>query len=175
MFVRHRQPLVVAAAILVCGWAGHSVAAEPAAATAIPPAPRELVVVVSESPGNAPSSFGSYDRIARIFTEVFERRGWPATIRVERFGAEKTSHPTELRVFFDAIREETFGDLTFRARMVLVDGGRETDFGVVRFRYFPRPWQHTDDRLDNTVRGAAVVTAGRIEAALFPLKLPGQQ
>lgn len=168
------RPSIAAAAALLCGWAGQAAAADPAAATAAPP-PRELVVVVSESPGNAPSSFGSYDRIARLFTEVFERRGWPAAVRVERFGAEKKSHPTELRVFFDAIREETFGDLTFRARMVLVDGGRETDFGVVRFRYFPRPWQHADDRLDNTVRGAAIVTAGRIEAALFPLKLPGQQ
>jgi hypothetical protein len=102
------------------------------------------------------------------FTSVFGKRKWPVTIKVERFASNTPDDGIQLRVFYQGIYPEAPGDLTFHAWMVLYDHGTKRDFGIVKFRYYPRPLQNEDDVLDHVVRGAAVEAADRIEAALFP-------
>jgi hypothetical protein len=129
--------------------------------------PRELTVVVVESLVRGPGRTTDFDRINMVFTDVFERRKWPVKITVERFAANTPAHETELRVFFQGIYEEAPGDLTFHAWMTLYDHGVKRDFGIVRYRYNPRPAQQEEDVLERVVRGAAEVAASKIESALF--------
>ena len=89
-------------------------------------------------------------------------------IKVERFAANNAAADIELRVFYQGIYEETPGDLTFHAWMILYDHGVKRDFGVIRFRYYPRPMQQEEDVLERVVRGAAEIAASKIESALFP-------
>jgi hypothetical protein len=136
-----------------------------------PPAlgsPRELTIVVVESLERGPGRITDYDRISSVFTEVFEKRKWPVTIKVERFAANTPAHDAELRVFYQGIYEEAPGELTFHAWMTLFDRGAKSDFGIVRFRYNPRPWQQEDDVLERVVRGAAEIAATKVESVLFP-------
>jgi hypothetical protein len=140
--------------------------AQSAATTTV--APRELTIVVVESLVRGPGRITDYDRINSVFTQVFESRKWPVTIKVERFAANTPEHDIELRVFYSGIYEETPGDLTFHAWMTLYDRGIKRDFGVVRFRYYPRAMELREDALERSVRGAAEVAADKIEAALFP-------
>ena len=160
MKTRHALPcLLIALAAVQTGGA-------PAASTADEAKPEFTVVVVDSLRGNS-SEEDIFNRIDRVFTDVFNGRKWPYKITVERFAANTAPHPTELRVFFHGIREESMGDLTFSAWMILYDHGRKEDFGVIRFRYDTRPGEQMDDRLDRAVRGAARLVASKIEPILI--------
>jgi hypothetical protein len=128
----------------------------------------ELKVVVVESLVRGPGRITDYDRINAEFTAVFRKRKWPVTIKVERFASNTPDDGLQLRVFYQGIYEEAPGDLTFHAWMILYDHGTKKDFGIVKFRYNPRPLQDEEDVLDRVVRGAAGEAADRIESALFP-------
>lgn len=145
--------------------AGARGGAQPAASPA--PLP-ELKVVVVESLVRGPGRITDFDRISSEFTTVFRKRKWPVTIRVERFASNTPEEGMQLRVFYQGIYEEAPGDLTFHAWMTLFDHGTKRDFGIVKFRYNPRPLQDEEDVLDHVVRGAAEAAADKIEAALFP-------
>jgi hypothetical protein len=155
-------------ALLLCllALAGARCGAQSAAATGAPLP--ELKVVVVESLVRGPGRITDYDRIDAEFTAVLSKRKWPVTIRVERFASNTPDDGLQLRVFYQGIYDEAPGDLTFHAWMILYDHGTKRDFGIVRFRYNPRPLQDREDVLDRVVRGAAVEAADRIEAALFP-------
>jgi len=158
-------PLLLSALLALSG----SARAEDAAAGS----PHELTVVVVDSLRGESSSINLYDRIAEVFSRVFERRKWPVKVRVERFGGDTPEHPTELRVFVHGFRLEGPGELTFSAWMTLTDHGKKTDFGVIRARYNMRPYEAVDDRLDRVIRGSAEIAADRIEDVLFTK--PGRQ
>jgi hypothetical protein len=134
----------------------------PAAAT------RELTIVVVESLVRGPGRITDFDRIKTVFTDVFEHRKWPVKIKVERFAANTSPSDIEFQVFYKGIYKETPVDLTFHAWMTLYDHGVKHDFGVVRYRYSPRPLQDEEDVLERVVRGAAEIAASKIEAVLFP-------
>jgi hypothetical protein len=128
----------------------------------------ELAIVVVDSLGGGPRQADNYNRIAREFTEAINERNWPLRVTAERFAANTPDHPIELRIFVQGIRRETPVDLTFSAWITLDDHGTKHDFGVVRFSYNPHMGQDMDDRLDHAVRGAARITASKIESILFP-------
>ena len=132
------------------------------------PAQRELTIVVVESLGGR--SFGEqwYDRIARVFTDVFEERKWPLKIKDERFAANTPDHELELRVFFHGLTRETPSELTFRGWIVLYADGKKHDFGMVKYRYLPRMGENMDDVLDKAVAGAARIAVEKMEPILFP-------
>ena len=131
-------------------------------------APPELTIVVVDSLSRGESEATAFDRIDRMFTEVFEKQKWPVKIAVTRFGAGAPDYPMELRVFYQGIRPEAPDDLTFRAWLTLNDHGRKHDFGIIKYRSYPRPGENRYDSLDNAVRGAAVMAAAKVEPILFP-------
>ncbi len=137
-------------------------------AEAPPPALPELKVVVVESLVRGPGPGPDDERIETEVTGVLVKRRGPVTVRVERFASNTADDGLQLRIFYQGIYEEAPGDLTFHAWMTLYDHGKKTDFGVVKFRYNPRPLQDEDDVLNHVVRGAAAIAADKIEAALFP-------
>lgn len=128
---------------------------------------RELAVVIVESLERGPGRITDFDRMKMVFTDVFGRRKWPVKVSVERFAANMPAHEIELRVFYQGTYDEAPGDLTFHAWMVLYDHGVKRDFGMVRYRYNPRPGQPEEDVLEHVTRGAADVAAAKIESALF--------
>lgn len=135
----------------------------PAAAQPPSSEPRpELTIVVVDSLKQSDRGNFVYERIARVFTAVFDEQKWPLTTKVERFG-DNAAHPIELQVFFQEIN-----DLTFSAWITLNIHGAKTDFGVVRYRCTIRQYDRTDDRLDRVVRGAAEMAAARVGTLLFP-------
>jgi len=138
--------------------------ADPASAGAT----RELTVVVVDSLVRGPGRIPDFDRINTVFTNVFERRKWPVRIKVERFASNSAPSDIELQVFYQGIRRDTPDSLAFQAWMTLYDHGVKHDFGVIRYRYNPRPLQDEEDVLERVVRGAAEMAASRIEAVLFP-------
>jgi len=129
---------------------------------------RTLTVTVVEPVERHPGNDEFFHRVARVFTEVFEERDWPLAIKVERFGANQPDLDLELRVFLQPIREESPGDLTFRAWMTLYNQGTKHDFGVITHRHYPRPGRNMTDVLDTVVRGGAVEVSKKIEKVLFP-------
>ncbi len=129
---------------------------------------RTLTITVVEPVERRISNDEFYHRVARVFTDVFEKRNWPLSIKVERFGANQPDLELELRVFLQPIREESPGDLTFRAWMTLYDHGTKHDFGVITHRHYPRPGRNMSDVLDTVVQGAATEVAKKIEQVLFP-------
>jgi hypothetical protein len=150
--------------VLAAGATGRAQIAAPLAAATR----RELTIVVVDALGGNARERDTYDRIARVFTDVFEAKKWPLKISVERFGANAPAHETELRIYVQGIRQETPVDLTFSAWITLTDHGTKTDFGVIRYRYDIRPMEQMDDRLDRVVRGAALMTVAKVEPILFP-------
>jgi hypothetical protein len=160
------RALLSAGTLLFCAASGTAGAAQ--APTPESGAPRELTVTVVDSLVRGPGRVPDFDRINTVFTDVFGRQKWPVRVKVERFAANTPPADIELRVFYQGIYEETPGDLTFHAWMILYDHGVKRDFGVIRFRYYPRPLQQEDDVLEHAVRGAAEITASKIESALFP-------
>jgi hypothetical protein len=153
-----------AAALLLSLLLAAGARAQAPAAAGLP----ELKVVVVESLVRGPGRITDYDRINTEFTSVFGKRKWPVTVKVERFASNTAEDGLQLRVFYQGIYEEAPGDLTFHAWMTLIDHGTKRDFGIVKFRYNPRPLQSEEDVLDHVVRGAAEAAADKIEAALFP-------
>lgn len=129
---------------------------------------RTLTITVVEPVDRRPDNSEFYNRLAYVFPKAFETRRWPLKIEVERFGANAPDHDLELRIFLQKIREETSGDLTFRAWMNLHDRGTKHDFGIVTYRLYPRAGQHLDDTLDDLLKGAAAIAAKKIEGVLFP-------
>jgi len=126
------------------------------------------IVVVDELGGSNSRYYNTFNRIDRVFTEVFEARKWPVKITVERFGANAPTHEIEMRIYVQSIRRETPVDLVFSAWMTLDDRGKKQDFGVIRYRYSPHPTENMGDQLDQIVRGAANIAATKIEPVLFP-------
>jgi len=139
------------------------------AAPAVPPdSPHVLTITVVESLGRHPGHLDDFDRIDLAFTKVFEQRKWPVKIKVERFAGNTPTPDTELRIFYQGIREEGFGDRTFRAWMTLNDHGTKTDFGIIRYQYYPRALENFDDQQQAILRGAAEIAATKVESVLFP-------
>ena len=163
--MKTRLPLaaLLVAVLLATGVTGR---ADPAPAPA--GTPPELTIVIVDTLAGPHRSLADWHRLARVFTDVFEARKWPVKITSELFGAGAPEHPVELRVFFQGIRQYDIGDMTFRAWLTLSDHGTKYDFGVVSFRYYPRATELMDDRLDHSIRGAALLAADQIEAKLFP-------
>lgn len=129
--------------------------------------PRELALVVVESVEREQGAITDFDRMDLAFREVVEKRKWPVKLVAERFAANTQPHETELRVFHQSIREETSGDLTFRAWMTLTDHGTKHDFGIITYRYYPRPGERYDEQLEKIFRGAANAAADKLEPILF--------
>jgi hypothetical protein len=146
--------------------------AAPLHAQAPAAAPRDLTVVVVESLDQRPGRVARFDRIAEAFGQVFAERKWPVRVHFERFAANTSETETQLRIFYQGIYSETPGDLVFHAWMVLSVDGVKHDFGVVRYRYYPRAGQLEDITLNKIVRGAAEEAAARIEPILFPADKP---
>jgi hypothetical protein len=141
--------------------------ADTAAATPAAPLP-ELALVVVETLNRTPSAYDDFDRLDLAFQHVAAQRKWPVKIAAERFAANTPKHDLELRVVHQPIRQEMPGQLVFRAWMTLTDRGTKHDFGIVSFRYYPRPGQQNDDTLEKIFEGAAAAAADKIEPILFP-------
>lgn len=146
-----------------------SLAASPRARADAPPArPPELAIVVVEALERGPERITDYDRINEVFTQVIGRRHWPLTVHVERFAGNLPAHDLELRIYYRGIYAEDLGDLTFHAWVTLTVHGKKSDFGIIRFRYYPRPAEQEDEALERSVQGAAELTADKMEPLLFP-------
>ena len=166
MQLRHLfSSLLLSFAASLPTFAADAAASDKAAPTSA--AQRTLTLTVVEPVDRRPDNSEFYNRLAYVFPKVFETRQWPLKIEVERFGANAPDYDLELRIFLQKIREETSGDLTFRAWMNLHDRGTKHDFGIVMYRLYPRAGQHLDDTLDELLRGAANAAAKKIEDALF--------
>jgi hypothetical protein len=131
-------------------------------------APRQLAIVVVEPLQSKGGAITDFDRLDMAFQQIAKQRKWPVTIKAERFAANSPEYDTELRIFTQPLREETYGDLTFRGWMTLTVNGTKHDFGMVTFRYYPRFAEHTDGVLDKVFLGGAKAGADKIEPILFP-------
>ena len=132
------------------------------------PDDRPMLAIVIVDSLNQRGAITDFDRLDMAFRRVAEQRKWPVKIAAERFAANTPAHETELRIFNQPLREETLGDLTFRGWMTLTVQGRKHDFGIITFRYYPRPGEDTEDKFEKVFRGAANVAADKIEPILFP-------
>ena len=134
---------------------------------------REMTIQISErisrSGANAP-----YERIARVFPDVFEARHWPFTFKTERLAAGTEDQPLELKVYFQGIRQDVPGELVFRAWLTLLVDKHEYDFGIVRADYSIRPGRFVDDLLDDVTREAAIKVAEKVEGVLFKKTEPSK-
>lgn len=128
---------------------------------------RELAIVVVESLQRNRGAITDFDRMDLAFREVAKKRKWPVKIVAERFAANTESHETELRIFNQSIRDDTPGERVFRAWMTLTDHGVKHDFGIVTYRYYIRPMEDNEQRLEKIFRGAANAAADKIEPILF--------
>lgn len=128
--------------------------------------PKLAIVVVDDlQRGGAITAF---DRLDLAFQEVAAKRKWPLAVEAKRFAANAPAHDPELRIFNQPLRRDVPGELTFRGWMILTVQGVKHDFGIVTFRYSPRPLEQTDDVLEKIYRGAATAAAEKIEPILFP-------
>ena len=145
------------------------VRAETAPAVASSPAPtRELAVVVVESLERPSGAIDDFVRIDMAFTELARQRKWPVKIKAERLAANLPKYETELRTFYQGVRSETPGELTFRAWVTLTSNDVKKDFGIVLYRYPRRIGEAHDVMLERIFRGAANAIADKIEPVLFP-------
>jgi len=142
----------------------------PPAGPAAAEAPRELVIVVVESIERHESRFDTFNRIDRVFTDTIKKKKWPVKVTVDRFAGNLPAHDLELRIFYKGLYEETPGDLTFHAWVTFEDHGAKHDFGMIKYRSYPRAAQPREDALDDVVRGAALATLAKLEPLLFPDK-----
>lgn len=143
-------------------------AAEAPPSTPPAPAERELALVVVENLDESASAITAFDRLEIAFREVIRERRWSVKLTAERFAANTPDHPTELRIFNKGIQQETPNELTYRAWMTLVDRGTKHDFGIVKFRYYPRFGERPDATLEAIYLGAARAAADKIQPFLFP-------
>ncbi len=136
-------------------------AGEPPPAPPSSPARPTLAVVVVETTTRSVRANDDFERIAEEFEQVFAGRGVPFDVKVERFAANNEAHTHELRVFYRGIDDE-FGEKVFRAWMTLTVRGTKHDFGIVVYRYWPRPAENVDDVIRKLFRGAAGEAADRV-------------
>ncbi len=127
----------------------------------------KLAIVVVENLQNERGAITAVDRLDLAFREAALKRKWPVAIATERFAANTPAHEIELRIFDQGLRNELPGELRFRGWMTLTVRGVKHDFGVVSFRYNPRPTENMEDVLDKIYRGAANAAADKIEPILF--------
>jgi hypothetical protein len=154
----------LAGLLIVCRAGAASV---PAAPVAPVPTIRTLAVVVVDSLHRGHQAFYDYDRIAEEFGTVFENRHWPVKVTFERFAANTENHDLELQIFYRGIFNE-FGERVYKAWTILNDHGTKHDFGIVDFRYQPRPGMQMDDLIRDVFKGAGEKTAGLIEPFVAP-------
>ena len=158
--------------VLAASVPGHAGPVAPAAPGATN-APRcELAIVVVDSIQMNTGPNGNFDRVARVFTDVFQKIQWPLDVTVERLAANTPDHDTELRVFLQDSGYLTSEEFTFRAWITLSDHGTKHDFGMVGFTCRPRLRQGTDEVLDMAIRGVALIIARKIAPILFSEPLP---
>jgi len=166
------KPITVAAFILCLGMIGAQPVRAEAAEEAKPQG--DLTIVVVESLEQGPGRLANFDRMSEVFTDIFNARKWPLNIKIERFASNTPNDTTQLRIFYQGTYEESPGELCFHAWMTLYEHGNKHDFGVVKYRYQVRPFQQEEIILEHIFRGAAVMAADKVEAALFP-KTPGKK
>ena len=135
---------------------------------ATPEPARELFIVVVDNLQTPRGAITDFDRIDMAFQKVAMQRKWPVKIKAERFASNTAPHPLELKVHNQPLRQETSGDLTFRGWMTLAVDETKHDFGVVKYQYYRRAGEATDDVLDKVFLGAANVAADKIQPILFP-------
>lgn len=157
-------PFAFATAALL--FSGPALLAQPAPANA---APREVTVVVVEQIGRHPDQHTTFDRLdIALHREFLKKRKWPVKLSVERFGDNLPAHETEVRIYLKGIYREMPDDLTFHAWVTYADATQKKDFGMVLYRYYPRPGEPSDDVLEGTLQGAAGSIADKIAPLLFP-------
>ncbi len=139
--------------------------AEPAKTA--PETRRDLVIVVTENLVGPRGESHGFNRVARVFTNVFEARKWPVKIRAERFAANTKTHATELQVFLKGIRQDIPGEYEFYAWVTFADRGKKLDMGIVKGTYYPRFLEPMDDVLDGAVKAAAEKIANKIQPILL--------
>ena len=169
MHSRFMKPSRFAAFVLPIALAlgsARAASADPAAAPASDQPVLALVVV--DTLVRHDSAFTDFDRLDLAFQEVARDRHWPVRIAAERFAANTGSHELELRVFLQPIRQDIPDEFTFRSWIILTEHGTKHDFGVIVYRYRPRPGEMMDDALEKIFRGAATAAAAKIEPVLFP-------
>jgi hypothetical protein len=130
------------------------------------PPPAELTVTVSEMIGRRAEGIATFAAIQKVFTRVFNRRGWPVKINVERFASNNPDHDLELKVYFKDLYYD--GRLTLTAWMTLFDHGKEHDFGILKYQLVQGPIEQRDDVFEALLRGEAEQVASKIEPILFP-------
>lgn len=156
---------------LVPGFSGEQ-GTDPAPAaggSAATPAERpKLAIVVVETLQDQRGAITAFDRLDLAFQHVARERKWPVTIAAERFAANTPEHETELRIFNQPLHRDIPGELTFRGWMVLTVKGEKHDFGIISYRYNPRPFEDPEVILEHIYRGVAKTVAEKIEPLLFP-------
>jgi len=130
--------------------------------------PAVLNVTVAEMINRRSEGVATFAAIQKVFTRVFNKRGWPVGVNVERFASNNPDYDYELRVFFKDIYYETPGDLTVTAWMTLFDHGKEHDFGIIKYQLVQGPIEHRNDAFEALLRGEAELAASKIEPILFP-------
>lgn len=133
-----------------------------------PAAQREIVLVVVDSLHHQTGAITDFDRLDMAFRKIVRQRKWPVKLTAERFTADTPEHATELRIVNRPVRQETPGDLTFRGWLTLTVDGTKHDFGIVTYRYYPRPGEAGDETLQKLFEGVARTAADKAEPLLFP-------
>ena len=154
------------AAVLVAGGTARAQNPAPSAPPGPPPQP-EMAVIVVDSLRQGHQAFNDFNLISEEFGNVFEARHWPVKVTFEQFAANNRPRPIELKVFYQGIYRE-FVERKFRAWVTLEVNGTKHDFGIVTFRYLPRPYENVDDMVRAIFRGAAEEIANRIQPFLAP-------
>ena len=129
----------------------------------------ELAVVVVETMPRRGGVSPDFDLIAEEFQRVFDARHWPVKVIIERFAANNDPHALELKIFYQGVHSEFSGmEKRYRAWTVLTVNGTAHDFGVIEYRYQPRPGEDVDDSIHRIFRGAAKQTADLVEPFIAP-------
>lgn len=146
----------------------------PAAAAAPTPASRHLTVVIVVSLLRQSSAVDDFDRMAEVFGRIFDEQKWPVETSFERFAANNDAHDLELRIFYQGIYRE-FDEDVYKAWTVLYDHGVKHDFGIVEYRYLPRPGELPDDIARQIYAGAAAKMTDLIRSDLPPAPAPAKR
>jgi len=105
--------------------------------------------------GNNSRYYNTFNRIARVFTEVFEARKWPVKINVERFGCQlPDARDRDANLTSKASAGRLPSIWSSAPWMTLDDHGKKQDFGVIRYRLQPASDGKCGDQLEsNRSRG----------------------
>lgn len=132
------------------------------------PEPKQVLAIVVVETLQRQTAITDYDRFDIAFHDLARKRKWPVTLKVERFAANMPAYDPEVRLFTRPLREETPGDLTYRAWVTVTIRGEKHDFGIVTYRTYPRAGENREDTLEKVFAGAAQAIAGKFEPLLFP-------